>query len=154
AIQDAAIDGVAAISLASIIVALGYHSVSFGTVVAFSAYLTQCFEPIAMLAQRYTLLQSAPSGPERVFQLSEVDAPDAPVLPTGSHGDEGYAVELDDVTFAYKPGVDVLKHVNLRARPGEKIALVGPTGSGKSTITALLLRLYDVTEGSVRVGGR
>lgn len=153
AVQDAAIDAVAAISLASIVVALGYHSVSFGTVVAFSAYLTQFFEPIAMLAQRYTLLQSALSGAERVFQLHGVDAPDAPVASEGSHGSTEYAVELDDVSFAYKPGVDVLRNVKLRARPGEKIALVGPTGSGKSTITALLLRLYDVERGTVRVGG-
>jgi len=153
AVQDAAIDAVAAISLASIVVALGYHSVSFGTVVAFSAYLTQFFEPIAMLAQRYTLLQSALSGAERVFQLHSVDAPDAPVRAEGSPGSAEYAVELEDVTFAYKPGVDVLKNVNLRARPGENIALVGPTGSGKSTITALLLRLYDVERGVVRVGG-
>jgi ATP-binding cassette subfamily B protein len=154
AIQDAAIDAVSAISLASIIVALGYHSVSFGVVVAFSAYLTQFFEPIAMLAQRYTLLQSALSGAERLFQLFAVDAPDAPVREQGSHGDTGLAVEFERVSFAYKPGVEVLKGVNLQARPGEKIALVGPTGSGKSTITSLVLRLYDVEEGTVRVGGR
>lgn len=154
AIQDAAIDGVAAISMALIIVALGYHSVSFGTVVAFSAYLTQFFDPIAMLAQRYTLLQNALSGAERVFQLLDVDAPDAPVRASGSHGSPEYAFELEDVTFAYKPGVPVLHDVSVRARPGEKIALVGPTGSGKSTITALLLRLYDVERGVVRVGGR
>ncbi len=154
AVQDAAIDAVAAVSLASIIVALGYHSVSFGTVVAFSAYLTQFFEPISQLAQRYTLLQSALSGLERVTGLFDFDEPDAPLAKQGNPGSSELAVELDDVTFAYKPGIDVLRDVSLSARPGEKIALVGPTGSGKSTITALLLRLYDARSGTVRVNGR
>ncbi len=153
AVQDAAIDAIGGISLASIIVALGYHSVSFGTVVALSAYLTQFFEPIATLAQRYTLLQSALSGAERVFGLLDVNEPDAPQRSEGIPGSSDWALELDHVTFGYKPGLDVLHDVSLRARPGEKIALVGPTGSGKTTITALLLRLYDIREGAVRVGG-
>jgi ATP-binding cassette subfamily B protein len=153
-VQDAAIDAVGAVSLASIIVALGYHSVSFGTVVAFSAYLTQFFEPISQLAQRYTLLQSALAGLERVTGLFDYDEPDAPLKEPGSPGSNELAVELDHVTFAYKPGIDVLHEVSLSAKPGEKIALVGPTGSGKSTITALLLRLYDVQSGAVRVNGR
>ncbi len=153
-VQDAAIDAVSAISLASIIVALGYHSVSFGTVVAFSAYLTQFFEPVSQLAQRYTLLQSALAGLERVVGLFDFNEPDAPQKSEGANGSDEYAVELCDVTFAYKPGVDVLRDVSLSARPGEKIALVGPTGSGKSTITALLLRLYDAQRGAVRVFGR
>jgi ATP-binding cassette subfamily B protein len=64
------------------------------------------------------------------------------------------ALELDDVCFSYKPGVPVLDHVSLNAKAGEKIALVGPTGSGKTTITALLLRLYDVQSGVVRMQGK
>lgn len=156
AIQDAAIDTVGAISLASIIVALGYHAASFGTVVALSAYLSQFFEPISMLAQRYTLLQSALSGAERVFGLLSVTDRDAPVVPLteGKPGSADYALELEGVTFGYKVDHDVLHDVSLRARPGESIALVGPTGSGKTTITALLLRLYEARAGSVRVHGR
>jgi ATP-binding cassette subfamily B protein len=155
ALQDAAIDTVAAICLASIIVSLGYRPVSFGTVVAFSAYLTQFFEPITTLAQRYTLLQSAMAGAERVFRLLDVDAPDCPPKPAAPpEAASDHAVALEDVSFSYKPGVPVLSHITLAARRGEKIALVGPTGSGKTTITALLLRLYEVESGVVRVNGQ
>ncbi len=154
--QDAAIEMIAAVCLASIIVYLGYHPVSFGTVVAFNAYLVQFFEPISALAQRYTLLQSAMAGAERVFGL--IDTPeaelDAPTAESGADGDPSLALELDDISFEYKPGVPVLHGVSLSAKPGEKIALVGPTGAGKTTVTSLLLRLYEVMQGTVRVGGR
>ncbi|HEY3500771.1 MAG TPA: ABC transporter ATP-binding protein [Polyangiaceae bacterium] len=153
AIQDAAIDMVGSVCLASIIVALGYRPVSFGTVVAFSAYLTQFFEPISLLAQRYTLVQGAMSGAERVFSLLEVSEPDAPPKAARPAADAEVAVALEDVTFEYKAGVPVLSDVTLSVRRGEKVALVGPTGSGKTTITALLLRLYDVERGTVRVFG-
>ena len=89
AIQDAAIDMVGAVCLASIIVALGYRPVSFGTVVAFSAYLSQFFEPISQLAQRYTLVQGAMTGAERVFSLleiGEVDCEQKPAAPAGRSG--------------------------------------------------------------------
>lgn len=155
AIQDAAIDALSAVSMASIVMALGFQAASFGTVVALTAYLKQFFEPISMLAQRYTLLQAALSGAERVFGLMRLKERDAPQYPAdeGRNGDSKYAVEFEDVTFGYKPDLDVLHKVSLRALPGESIALVGPTGSGKTTITALLLRLYEHREGSVRVGG-
>jgi ATP-binding cassette subfamily B protein len=164
AMQDAAIEMVAAVCLASIVVSLGYRPVSFGTVVAFNAYLVQFFEPISMLAQRYTLLQSGMAGAERVFGLldsaaADKDAPqhDAAESPEGGEGKPSIggerAFELDHVDFEYKPGVPVLCDVSLAARRGEKIALVGPTGAGKSTIASLLLRLYEVEHGVVRVDG-
>ncbi len=155
AIQDAAIDAVSSVSLASIVIALGYHAATFGTVVALTAYLRQFFEPISMLAQRFTLLQAALSGAERVFGLlnyPDRDAPKSTEPPLDGNPD--YAIELEDVTFGYKPDSDVLHGVSLRALAGESIALVGPTGSGKTTITALLLRLYEHRAGTVRVGGR
>ncbi len=156
AMQDAAIEMIAAVCLASIIVALGYHPVSFGTVVAFNAYLVQFFEPISALAQRYTLLQSGMAGAERVFGLldSTTTELDATPVEAPADGDSTLALELDHVSFAYKPGVPVLNDVSLTVRPGEKLALVGPTGAGKTTITALLLRLYDPTHGTVRVHGQ
>jgi ATP-binding cassette subfamily B protein len=125
-------------------------------VVALSMYLSQFFEPISMLAQRYTLLQSALSGAERVFGLLAVTERDAPTIPErdGSHGSPEFAVELSSVTFGYKPDLDVLHNVSLCARQGETIALVGPTGSGKTTITSLLLRLYEIRSGAVRLLGR
>jgi ATP-binding cassette subfamily B protein len=154
AMQDAAIETVAAVCLASIIVSLGYRPVSFGTIVAFSAYLGQFFEPISALAQRYTLLQSAMAGAERVFGLLDSDAKDAPRKTPRPLGDVTQAVGFENVQFEYKPGVPVLRDVSFSARPGEKIALVGPTGAGKTTITALLLRLYDTQGGVVRVDGQ
>jgi ATP-binding cassette, subfamily B, multidrug efflux pump len=154
AIQDASIDMVGSICLASIIVALGYRQVSFGTVVAFSAYLSQFFEPISQLAQRYTLVQGAMTGAERVFSLLEMGEADAePKAATAPSSNNQLAVELEHVNFSYKPGVPVLTDLSLSVRRGEKVALVGPTGSGKTTITALLLRLYEIESGVVRAFG-
>lgn len=156
AIQDAAIDGLSSVSMAAIVIALGYHEASLGTVVALTSYLRQFFEPISMLAQRFTLLQAALAGAERVFGLLRVTQRDAVQIAKNATnaGDPRLAVELEGVTFGYKPGRPVLHDVSLRIFPGQKVALVGPTGSGKTTITALLLRLYDFTEGTVRVFGR
>ncbi len=153
AFQDAAIDTVGAVCLASIIVSLGYRPVSFGTVVAFSVYLKEFFDPISQLAQRYSLIQSAMAGAERAFGLLGVDAPDAPRREATPRGDAGLAVEFEDVSFSYKPGVRVLHDLSIRIRPGERVALVGPTGSGKTTITALILRLYEIERGVIRVNG-
>lgn len=155
AIQDAAIEMVSAICLASIILALGYHEASFGTLVAFNAYLVMFFEPISALAQRYTLLQSALAGAERVFGLLDVEAEDAPKQTEGLRdGSPDLAFELSHVEFGYKPGVPVLDDVSFSALPGEKIAVVGPTGAGKTTVASLLLRLYEPNGGVVRVRGR
>jgi ATP-binding cassette, subfamily B, multidrug efflux pump len=154
AIQDAAIDTIRAICLASIVVSLGYQSVSFGTLVAFAAYIKEFFDPISALAQRYTLLQSAMAGAERVFGLLDAPDPDCPPLAQGDAGDGAFDVELDHVEFEYKPGVPVLRDLSFKVPRGEKVALVGPTGSGKTTITALLLRLYEIKSGSVRVQGK
>lgn len=154
ALQDAAVETVAAVCLASIVVSLGYRPVSFGTVVAFNAYLVQFFEPISALAQRYTLLQSAMAGAERIFGLLDTNAEDCPARTATPDGDQSLAFEFDDVGFEYKQGVPVLRHVSLQARRGEKIALVGPTGAGKTTIGSVLLRLYDVKQGVVRVDGQ
>ncbi|HWA73529.1 MAG TPA: ABC transporter ATP-binding protein [Polyangiaceae bacterium] len=153
ALQDAAIDTVSAICLASIVVSLGYRPVTFGTVVAFSAYITQFFEPITTLAQRYTQLQGAMAGAERVFKLLDTEAPDCPPGTGLPPADRELALSFEDVSFSYKPGVPVLEHVSFAARRGEKIALVGPTGSGKTTVTGLALRLYEPSSGVVRVDG-
>jgi ATP-binding cassette, subfamily B, multidrug efflux pump len=154
AMQDAAIEMVMAVALASILVALGYHPVSFGVLVAFNAYVREFFEPISMLAQRYTIVQSSLAGAERVFRLLETDEKDAAPASAEPDGDPKLAVQFEHVEFAYKEGVPVLRDVSFGVRVGEKVALVGPTGSGKTTIASLLLRLYDVEDGCVRILGK
>ncbi|HLK40514.1 MAG TPA: ABC transporter ATP-binding protein, partial [Polyangiaceae bacterium] len=162
ALLDAAIEMVGTLCIASILWAagirrLGSGTVTFALVVTFTQYIRQFFEPISMLSQRYTLLQSAMAGAERVFQLlDETDvappalAPEACCAP--GPPDEGIA--LEHVDFEYKAGSPVLRDVSFVARRGERIALVGATGAGKTTVASLLLRLYEPQGGAVRVLGR
>jgi ATP-binding cassette subfamily B protein len=131
----------------------GTVGVTVGQVAAFILYLNRFFMPIRDLSNVYNVLQGAIVSSERVFeildQVPEVqDAPDAYDMPRVT-GD----VMIADVTFGYAPGQPVLKHVNLRAKPGETIALVGPTRAGKSSIINLLSRFYDVQDGRVLVDG-
>jgi ABC-type multidrug transport system fused ATPase/permease subunit len=162
---DAAIEMVQTICIASVILWAGHARaggalISFAVVITFTQYLRQMFEPVSMLAQRYTVLQSALASAERVFQLLdsndtselERDGEGAGATPPGTTEAE-QAFALREVEFAYRPGRPVLREVSLAARRGERIALVGPTGAGKSTITQLLLRLYDVDQGEVEVLG-
>jgi ATP-binding cassette subfamily B protein len=156
---DATVEMVSSICIASILWYAGLRTlgaeVSFGTLVAFVAYIEQFFGPIRDLSSRYTIFQSAMSGAERVFDLLDHPEPDAVVQTANTrHGKDDLAFELDHVTFGYRPDAHVLHDITLHARSGEKIAIVGPTGSGKSTIASLLLRLYDVDQGVVRVAGR
>jgi len=160
---DAIVEGVSIVCAALILwfiglrgVSLGAAVVSFGTFVAFLQYLEQFFIPIRDLTARYTVLQSAMAGAERVFSLLDQknidDAPDG--LPVGPDGDPSFAVQLDHVEFSYKKDVPVLRGVDLVAKKGEHVAIVGATGAGKSTIAALVLRLYERNEGVVRVLGK
>jgi ATP-binding cassette subfamily B protein len=153
-VQDAAIDMIASMCLAFMVISVGYHSASYGTLVAFNAYVLRFFEPIALLAQRYTLLQSALAGAERVFDLLDLEERDAPPEAAAPDGDPSLAVSFEDVSFGYKPGVPVLRDVSFGIRRGEKVALVGATGAGKTTVASLLLRLYTADDGVVRVYGK
>ncbi|MEH2262151.1 ABC transporter ATP-binding protein [Nostoc sp.] len=126
-------------------------SATVGVVTSFLLYVQQFFRPIQILSQFYTQAQSAFAGLERIFLLldepSELkDAPDATEMPP-IQGE----VTFENVKFGYNPDQLVLKGVNLHAYPGQMIALVGPTGSGKSTIINLILRFYDVSGGAVKI---
>ena len=157
---DAAVEMVQTACVASVLLWAGHQRdagapLSLALVVAFSQYLRQFFEPISMLAQRFTVLQNALASAERVFELLDTRElePDEDA-PTAAPTDLGEAFAFERVEFAYRAGRPVLFDVSLAARAGERIALVGPTGAGKSTIAQLLLRLYDVDAGEVRVLGR
>lgn len=161
AVLDAAIEMVSTLCVASVlwwvgVQKLGAKPISFAMVVTFTQYLRQFFEPVSMLTQRYTVLQSALSGAERIFQLlDEKDIEQAAAVNVDGSAevsDEGLA--LENVQFGYKPNVPVLRDVTLKARRGEKLALVGATGAGKSTVTQLVLRLYQPSAGQVRVLGK
>ncbi|HEY1959596.1 MAG TPA: ABC transporter ATP-binding protein [Polyangiaceae bacterium] len=127
---------------------------AFALVVTFTMYINQFFEPISVLAERYPVLQTGLVAAERVLQvLDETELESDTPPPACGEDRANEAFSLDHVTFEYKPGVPALRDVSFVAAPGEKIALVGPTGSGKSTIASLLLRLYEISEGVARVEG-
>ncbi|MEM7032930.1 MAG: ABC transporter ATP-binding protein [Chloroflexota bacterium] len=124
-----------------------------GTLVAFVLYIDRFFDPIRELAQRYNVFQQAMAGSERLFGLLDSkpelqDPADDSSLPEI----EGQ-VEFDHVTFSYKPDEPVIQDFNLKVNPGERIALVGETGSGKSTLIRLVSRFFDVSEGAIKVDG-
>jgi ATP-binding cassette subfamily B multidrug efflux pump len=125
-----------------------------GVMVAFLFYIQRFFDPIRSLTMQYSVMQRAMASGQRLIEVLDVDvdvedAPDATVLGRGMDG----SVELRDVTFGYNPGQPVLRNVSFKVEPGETVAIVGPTGSGKSSVMALIHRFYDVQEGQVLVGG-
>lgn len=160
ATMDAVIELISSLCIASALWAAGVHAaserVSFGTLFAFVAYIDMFFLPIRDLSARYTLLQSAMTGAERVFELLDNKEEDAPRTETtnGATDPAAPALELEDVTFGYKPNVLALKDVTISVARGERVALVGATGAGKSTVLSLFLRLYEVTSGAAKVFGR
>jgi len=127
--------------------------IGIGTVVAFKEYVHRFFVPIRDFSQKYAVMQSAMASAERIFQLLDtpVDIQNSPkaVVPKPFRGE----VVFDNVWFHYKAGDPVLKGVSFRIAPGEKVAVVGATGSGKTTTIKLLNRSYDIQQGSIKVGG-
>lgn len=126
--------------------------VTLGTFVAFSTYLAQLVGPVRMLAMVLTVGQQARAGVERVFELIDTE----PVIEEGTHelpADAPATVEFDEVVFGYDPERPVLDGFSLTITEGETVAVVGASGSGKSTVSLLLPRFYDADRGTVRVGG-
>ena len=151
------------LSTAAIAIVVGYGSylylgfqpplVSIGIIVAFLTYVKRFYRPIRELANLYAQLQAAVAGAERIFDLLDrepeiVDAPSAlEIFPL-----EG-RIAFDRVSFNYVPDEPVLRGVSFEAKQGQMVAIVGPTGAGKTTIVNLLMRFYDVDDGAVRVDG-
>jgi len=151
------IDFLNTLATAGVLAYGGYLAVTgaatVGVVTAFLLYVQQFFRPIQILSQFYTQAQSAFAGLERIFLLLDEpsklqDAIDAIEMPP-MRGE----VTFETVTFGYTSSQCVLNGVSLHAKPGQMIALVGPTGAGKSTIINLILRFYDVTGGAVKIDG-
>lgn len=126
--------------------------VTVGTVTAFVLYLNNLFEPIQQLSQLYSVLQSAAAALKKLFDL--LDTPTSVPERAGAVDlAERGVLEVDAVSFRYGEGPEVLHDVSLTVPAGERVALVGPTGAGKSTVAKLAVRLYDPTHGTVRFGG-
>ena len=143
-------------------------TLSVGALVAFFQYAQRFYEPISDLSEKYNILQAAMAASERIFKLLDtpvkiVDASPAeagtPLRADGALDSAGLdidnfeSIEFRDVWFAYNDEEWVLKNVSFRVRRGERIALVGHTGAGKTTVTSLLLRFYDVQRGAILING-
>jgi len=140
-------------------------ALTLGSLVAFLQYSQRFFRPISDMSEKFNVLQGAMASSERIFALLdtpvEVKSPAyAQSAPAGLRPDfdEGRdatlgAIAFEDVSFAYVPGEPVLKNVSFRVEPGQRVALVGATGSGKTTIVNLLLRFYDVQQGRITIDG-
>ncbi len=151
------VDGIGALAKALVVGVGGWlvldNALTPGTLVAFVLYVDRFFDPIRDLAQRYNTFQATMAASERIFQLLDTepdlqDRPGAYELPRV----RGH-VRFHRVSFGYVPGQPVLQDFTLEARPGERVALVGETGAGKSTVIRLLARFYDPTSGCIQVDG-
>lgn len=149
---------IAALGSTIVIIFGGYSVISLGTLTygklyAFLEYSNRFFMPVISLFTFYTIIQSGFASAERIFEILDEDPSvknsAKPFFPKKIKG----LIELESVHFRYQPKVPVLKNINLTIEPGKSIALVGQTGAGKTTITKLLSRYYDVTEGELSIDG-
>jgi ATP-binding cassette subfamily B multidrug efflux pump len=153
-----AIDVLSTLATALVIGYGGYlvfaGSLSVGVLTAFLIYVQQFFRPIQLASQVYTQAQAAIAGAERIYNILDEEPEPADPPDAGGLGPLRGRISFQQVTFEYDPGRPVLHDVDFVAEPGQTVALVGPTGAGKTTIASLIPRFYDATGGSVRIDGR
>jgi ATP-binding cassette, subfamily B, multidrug efflux pump len=145
-------------SAIALIVWYGGHQVfsgvlTLGTLVAFIQYSDRFFRPISDLSEKYTILQAAMASSERIFKLLDTKPSIASPADAKAPKVQAGSIEFRNVSFFYNPGEPVLHDVSFRVEPGEKVAVVGATGAGKSTLISLLSRFYDVQQGEILVDG-
>jgi ATP-binding cassette subfamily B multidrug efflux pump len=132
---------------------IGFDGLQAGVIVAFIQYLQRMYQPIRDLAEKYNIMQAAMASSERIFTTLDtqpvIQNSAAPVMPARLRG----AVEFKDVWLSYKHGEPILKGISFTARPGERLALVGATGGGKTSIVSALCRFYEIDRGSILVDG-
>lgn len=141
---------VAVAILGSVFAARGVITV--GDIQAFIQYMKSFTQPITSLAQVSNVLQQMAAAAERVFEFLEADE-EEPESPSIVPDDVSIEVEFDHVRFGYDPDVPIIKDFTARVAEGQTVALVGPTGAGKTTMVKLLMRFYDVQDGVIRIGG-
>jgi ATP-binding cassette, subfamily B, multidrug efflux pump len=128
-------------------------SLTLGAVTAFIQYSRQFSQPLTQVASMFNLLQSSVASAERVFALldagEQAPEPSEPARPAGVHG----KVEFVDVSFSYSPDRPLIEHVSLSVEPGQTVAIVGPTGAGKTTLVNLLMRFYEINSGQILLDG-
>ena len=151
------VDTLTGAAMAIIVIMGGFFvlggSIEVGVMVAFILFVQRFFDPIRSLTMHYNVLQRAMASGERIFEVIDVPV-DIEDKPNALELDEiDGSIKFEDVTFGYLPDQPILKNINFEVKPGETVALVGPTGSGKTSTTALVHRFYDIWEGSVKVGG-
>lgn len=135
------------------LLAMGPQGVTFGVILAMSSYAARFWQPILNLSQLYNNFINAVAYLERIFEtldepVTVSDVPEAKELPSVKGN-----VKFNDVTFAYDPGLNILEHLNFDVKAGESIALVGPTGAGKTTVVNLISRFYNLTDGEILIDG-
>ncbi|HWZ33324.1 MAG TPA: ABC transporter ATP-binding protein [Bryobacteraceae bacterium] len=128
-------------------------AISVGVLVAFFQYGLRFFRPIQDLSEKYNILQGAMAASERVFKLLDTPASITSPLQPRTFPENAAAIEFEQVWFAYKDEDWVVRDLSFRIEPGETIAVVGHTGAGKTTLTSLLLRFYEIQRGSIKIGG-
>lgn len=133
---------------------VGIENLSIGTLIAFGTYIGLFWQPIGNLGNFYNQLITNIAAAERVFEVMDTDPEISDATGVTTMPDIEGAVSFKDVTFAYEDGIDVLKDVSFDIKPGEMIALVGPTGAGKTTIVNLISRFYDAASGQVLIDGK
>ncbi len=147
-----AIAGYFGAGAASVTAGIGAN-VSLGDLFLFVDFMQKFFAPLNELSLKYTVMQNAMTASERIFNLlDETDTIPEPAEPVQVPEVRG-GIELQDVVFGYDPDETVLKNVSIRIAPGERVAIVGATGAGKTTILKLLTRMYDIQEGAILLDG-